>query len=1555
MTDLTSPHTLAALHLMRASGRHSFEQMIADLLSQLAGVPFRLARAGGPQGGADAFAPTAIAMEAKRYDSSTLGERELRGEIDQAAENPDLELWVLCASTRLGVQKRRGLETSASRQGVALLVLDTGGFPPLPPDVPALAALCATGAERVVEVLAKPDWLDPKREEEPARAAVQEELARLGSLPGFARFRDEVRTMLRELPTWRRLVERQNAGLLRKIQTDAETYFGTPFDPRRAVTRSLQAEVAAWCSTAQAATEPELAILLGERYDGKTWCLYGWLAADLLTCQLPVFLVSSRAGDQGVPLFDQLVAQAREALGPSHLRHAEAVLRRRMNAARGDTTPWCVLVLEGLNEYKFHPDNRFEHLAWALARGDPERRPCASLCTVRRSSWDDIEPRVNRQAHGRIRRFHIQPYNDDELARGLALEGLAREWFDARSATVQDLLRRPRYLHLAAEHADRLGRFAAVTEEVLHWLDLTDKIRRTQPGAPADWGENSYQGVLRDLARQHLDRPVLHLDDVVASLRRFTDEAHAALRQLESEGVLRNVGDRYDIRPDGLRAGMGLFILYRLEDAAANGRPLAEELHDLLAPLQDTDQTIAYVGDAAVFSLLAPAGHYAPAIIDALITAWLGSRNLSRDDVGKVRELAPPLLGPLLRLAPDTWSLARDNAQLQEVSTLLFVDALRERRELMSIHLRRWLRTVPTRGSWVIANRQESEGRIAAQLASPHLARFGLVARSDSGCLRLHNVALYLETRHPGLLEPEDCLALIAAQHVAVAPSGDSQKLVLRRILGSVPLTWFEEQAGGCLGSADGASIFHGLLVAGDREDLAGLLATVSNAPPRAPAFDGGTGLSRERYEQILAAPPDTVTDTIELFRAARHLVIDPELPKPSDELLARCRESWFAHFSAVRLQLVQVLNSDDLDFDATVPAVAAWAPEAGAAVIRQQIADLPPRLAVDQHWWALGLRQHAVLAEGETRDALRTLSETDYPNIYGQLAAGFSLLVLMPAMSPVGRVEAVLDHHTMREWRTLFDFIEDLADEGMVSIVEAHLDGETDPRRLLRARLLLVTAGEDPLSPARVQALIRDLPHADAEARHGILAVAVRRGVREIPPELLLPIATDTEDTRSTLPRWSASLLARQGAYLDRLPAYWQAVGAVTSETLRQQFLTEVERALFGHTALPEALALDGPTIEIRLGCDARPASRRISLPLPAEGVTFMRPESTIGGLSQAAGGGFGEELRRVLDEDAAFRRRDHIQAEVVATFERHQYDVGAAWSSEKFPQALVDDLEAGRFTRWIEALLAKPAAELYWFWYGVLVSVFRRALREGHLLTSGLWRFVQPFQRGTEMRPVRFMHGAVDWCLVELSSTAADERTARTLLRQLILDSRTDGELLDVAVGGRYRDVARLTDIALALLQEPDPEVRTRGARIAGWLPGTETQLQALASVDPSMWVRRVASIALEDRARERFARHWLRRFLGEGSREERWGAGQLFLACIDAASSGWTKGALSEEVVDVRRRGEALLLLAAAEEPTRQARQKLDKTFLEHEVSNLEEICRPWHQQKDWDEVA
>ena len=1223
-----------------------------------------------------------------------------------------------------------------------------------------------------------------------------------------------------------------------------------------------------------------------------------------------------------------------------------------MNVACGDT-PWCVLVLEGLNEYKFHPANCFQHLAWGLAHTDPDRRACACLCSIRRQSWEEIATRVEGLAGGHLRPLRVQPYDDPELQRALALESLTRDWFDGRPAAVQELLRRPRFLRLASQHSARIDNYTALSEEVLYWLDATDKIRRTQPGAPADWGEDAYQGLLQDLARRYLERQVLRRANIYESLRQVTDEAGTALNELISEGVLRHEGDRYEIRADGLGVGMGLFILHRLEDAAAGGRPLGEELHDLLAPLQDTDQAAAYLRAAAVFALLVPAGHYAPAIIDTLVTAWLGSRNLSREDVQRIRDFSPLLLEPLLRLAPETWSFARGNAQLQEASTLMSIAALADRRDLLKAHLRRWLRTVPTRGSWFIEHDDGSEARIAAQLAEPDMARFSLVARGDSGVLRLHNLALYLETRGPGLLEPEDCLALIASQHVAIAPAGDGQRLVLRRVLRAVPVSWFEDQAQTCRGAIEPLGILHRLLVAADRDDLAPLIAGVRAALPAPRELPDRPRLDRERYEQVLAASPEEPGEPMRLLAATRRLVIDPDLPKPTGELLGRLRDAWLAHFAAIRLQLDRASTGDDHRFEATVPAIAAWAPSTGAEVIRSQILDLSRRLAGGQHWWALGLGRHAVLAEGEVRTALRAVSETEYPETDRRLVVGYSLLALLPAMSPAERVDAILGHNTIREWRTLFDFIEDLGDEQMAPAIGARLDGETDPQRLLRARFLLASTGEAPLSSERMQALSRDLARADRHARLGILAVAVRYRVREMPPELLLPIATDGED-KTNAPRWSASLLAHQGAYLDQLPVFWQAVAARSSDALRTRLLAELEAGLVGPTADDEAPPAEA-TIEIAPGCDCRPTSRRLSLTAPAAGVTFIRPESTVGGLSAAAGGDIGEDLRQLFDEDAAIRRRERLQNEAMEAFRRREHDLTRAWSSEEFPQPLIDGLEQHRFTRWVEALLRAEPSNVFWCWYGLLVSVFRRALREGHTRTADLWTLAQPFHRNNPFHTTQFMVGDVDWSLVELGSPRVDDGTARILLRQLIVDCRTDGELLDVALGARYGTVVRVTDIALELSRDPDPEMRARAARLAGWLPGGETRLQELESADPSLWVRRVAVLALEVRTQERFAQHWFRCFLSSCGREERWGAAQLFCECIDAAASGWTWNALREQPIDVRTRGEALQLLRDIEQPVKQARQELDKNFLGHEISSLEEICSPWHRQKDWEDVA
>jgi hypothetical protein len=122
-----------------------------------------------------------------------------------------------------------------------------------------------------------------------------------------------------------------------------------------------------------------------------------------------------------------------------------------------------------------------------------------------------------------------------------------------------------------------------------------------------------------------------------------------------------------------------------------------------------------------------------------------------------------------------------------------------------------------------------------------------------------------------------------------------------------------------------------------------------------------------------------------------------------------------------------------------------------------------------------------------------------------------------------------------------------------------------------------------------------------------------------------------------------------------------------------------------------------------------------------------------------------------------------------------------------------------------------------------------------------------------------------------------------------------------------------------------------------------------------DPSLWVRRVATLALEGVHVETWARHWLNIFLHGANPEIRWGAGQLFLACVDERFRAWAWPLVNQTGIADRIRGEAILLLDAATQSSKKKDRALRETFLRHKVADLRDVCHPWHPEVAWEDLT
>ena len=141
--------------LQNAQEASKLERLAAALLSRLLDVPIAVAKSGF-QHGADA-GPAGqqgrrFRVECKKYsDNSSLSERELLGEIDQAlARDEALEAWVLVATCKVPEQIWQSLNQHGERRGVPIVIIDWADG-----ELAPLAALCAFAPDLVEKEFSK--------------------------------------------------------------------------------------------------------------------------------------------------------------------------------------------------------------------------------------------------------------------------------------------------------------------------------------------------------------------------------------------------------------------------------------------------------------------------------------------------------------------------------------------------------------------------------------------------------------------------------------------------------------------------------------------------------------------------------------------------------------------------------------------------------------------------------------------------------------------------------------------------------------------------------------------------------------------------------------------------------------------------------------------------------------------------------------------------------------------------------------------------------------------------------------------------------------------------------------------------------------------------------------------------------------------------------------------------------------------------------------------------------------------------------------------------------
>ena len=137
-----------ALLALRPSGPQGFEGLIGTALTEIVGIPFRLANSGA-QFGIDGRASSVnsdISYECKRYRASVPRQRVMAKLYELAIAPDPPDLWILCATSKVGAQLAHDI--SQSDNTTSTIVLDWSDI-----GIPRLATLLAMARTSVITFL----------------------------------------------------------------------------------------------------------------------------------------------------------------------------------------------------------------------------------------------------------------------------------------------------------------------------------------------------------------------------------------------------------------------------------------------------------------------------------------------------------------------------------------------------------------------------------------------------------------------------------------------------------------------------------------------------------------------------------------------------------------------------------------------------------------------------------------------------------------------------------------------------------------------------------------------------------------------------------------------------------------------------------------------------------------------------------------------------------------------------------------------------------------------------------------------------------------------------------------------------------------------------------------------------------------------------------------------------------------------------------------------------------------------------------------------------------
>ena len=621
---------------LKPNGLNGFEGLIRTALSEIAGVPFRLAGSGSQFGvdGESTYADDSIAFESKRYDGQVESGAVMSKMGELSARDNDIDLWVLCATSKIDSQLARRVRDSGENLAISTLILDWSED-----DLSPLAAALTMASEKVRNFLRNHITPESLAKAEDALASVEKDSV-------FESHAERIRASLREPTLGMATVRKANTKWLTETFSSkqlARQRFGQPLAPRDETNKAVLTRdnlVAGLSPFLTGEPNGKILCVLGGEGNGKSWLVaQSWLSV----AEKPLMVVmnsNSFAETVGQKEMQDLLISALIEQTGEHTRDLlEKKWSRILDRWRKQSVERLrlVVLIDGLNQ---RPKTDWGRI---LERFSAELELIGGqlIVTARTPYYEsDIRGRLTISSE----EMEIPEWTDHERDKILADNEVVAANLHPKVATS---LRNPRLLGIALE----LLESAAITrlEELNVSRLLFEHIRVSERDTPTPQPVHKFVQQLRKHAKEVISRIQASQEDDLVVFEHDYDTLNAV-----SDGrffhSLKGDPNRYKLEENGLTLALGLAVIERLQFALRNNHDLNDELEKIIDPIAALDMTASVIFAALTVTCIR---NDDPKFATALIRVFTNLQNPDEAEFASFAHLARIRPAPFMKAARD--------------------------------------------------------------------------------------------------------------------------------------------------------------------------------------------------------------------------------------------------------------------------------------------------------------------------------------------------------------------------------------------------------------------------------------------------------------------------------------------------------------------------------------------------------------------------------------------------------------------------------------------------------------------------------------------------------------------------------------------------------------------------------------------------------------------------------------------------------------------------------------------------------------------------------------